>query len=69
MASDLARKVARRALALAPEHPRANAALALAEEALGDVAEARKVTLAALKVHPGSEVLKRILFRVNRVRG
>lgn len=63
-----ARKAARRALALAPEHPRATAALALAEEALGDLAEARKVTLAALKVHAGSELLKKVLFRVNRVR-
>lgn len=64
-----ARKLARRALALAPDHARASAALALAEEALGDVAEARKVTLAALNVHPQHEVLKRVLFRVNRAKG
>jgi CheY-like chemotaxis protein/tetratricopeptide (TPR) repeat protein len=64
-----ARKLARRALALAPDHPRASAALALAEEALGDVAEARKLTLAALRVHPQNEVLKRVLFRLNRARG
>ena len=64
-----ARKLARRALTLAPDHPRATAALALAEGALGDPAEARKVTLAALKLHPGSEILKRVLFRVNRSRG
>jgi CheY-like chemotaxis protein len=61
-----ARKLARRALALAPAHPRASAALALAEEAFGEVAEARRVTLAALEEHPASEVLKRVLFRLNR---
>jgi CheY-like chemotaxis protein len=64
-----ARKLAKKALALAPDHPRASAALALAEEALGDVAEARRVTLAALKEHAASELLKRVLFRLNRVRG
>ena len=64
-----ARKLARKALGLAPDHARASAALALAEEAGGDVAEARKVTIAALKAHPQSEVLKRVLFRVNRARG
>jgi CheY-like chemotaxis protein len=64
-----ARKLARKALALAPDHPRAAAALALAEEALGDPAEARRVALAALRAHPGSEVLKRVLFRANRARG
>jgi CheY-like chemotaxis protein len=64
-----ARKLARKALAIAPEHPRASAALALAEEALGDSVEGRRVTLSALKEHPGSEVLKRVLFRLNRVRG
>lgn len=63
-----ARKLARKALGMAPEHPRASAALALAEEALGDVVEARKGTLAALKMSPNSEVLKRVLFRLNRAR-
>jgi CheY-like chemotaxis protein len=63
-----ARKLARKALGLAPDHARASATLALAEEAAGDLAEARKVTLAALKAHPQSEVLKRVLFRVNRAR-
>jgi CheY-like chemotaxis protein len=68
-AAQEARKLARRALLMDAEHPRAAAALALAEEALDDAAEARKVTLAALKVHPQSEVLKRVLFRLNRPRG
>ena len=68
-AVDDARKLARKALTIAPAHPRASAALALAEEALGDLAEARRVTLAALKEHPASELLKRVLFRLNRVRG
>lgn len=63
-----ARRLARRALGLTEGHPRAAAALALAEEALGDPAEARRVLLSALRAHPGSEVLKRVLFRVNRVR-
>lgn len=64
-----AKKTAKRALALAPEHPRAAVALALAEEVSGDVAEARKVVLGALKAAPGSEILKRVLHRLNRVPG
>jgi CheY-like chemotaxis protein len=64
-----AKKTAKRALALAPEHPRAAVALALAEEAGGDVAEARKVVLGALKAAPYSEILKRALHRMNRVPG
>jgi tetratricopeptide (TPR) repeat protein len=67
-AAQEARKLARRALVMDAGHPRAAAALALAEEALGDAAEARKVTLGALKLHPHSEVLKRVLFRLNRPR-
>jgi cytochrome c-type biogenesis protein CcmH/NrfG len=63
-----ARKSARKALALQPDHPRAAAVLALAEEMAGDVGEARKVVLAALKAHPGNEVLKRVLNRLNRAR-
>jgi DNA-binding response OmpR family regulator/tetratricopeptide (TPR) repeat protein len=63
-----ARRWARKALALAPDHPRAVAAAALAEEAAGDLAEARRALLAALKVHPRSEPLRRVLQRVNRVR-
>jgi CheY-like chemotaxis protein len=62
-----ARRQARRALALAPEHPRASAVLALAEEGAGELAEARRVVLAALKAHPASELLKRVLHRLNRV--
>jgi CheY-like chemotaxis protein/tetratricopeptide (TPR) repeat protein len=64
-----ARRAARRALALAPDHPRASAVAALAEEALGDVAEARRIVLAALKAHPASAVLKQVLHRLNRPRG
>jgi len=63
-----ARRHARRALALAPEHPRALAVLALAEERLGDLAEARRAALAGLKAHPGSELLKQVLHRLNRPR-
>ncbi len=63
-----AKRAARKALALAPDHPRALAVLALAELALGDAAEARKVVLGALKAHPASELLKRVLNRVNRVK-
>jgi CheY-like chemotaxis protein len=61
-----ARRHARRALQLAPEHPRATAVLALAERLAGDLAEARKVAVAGLKAHPSSEVLKAVLHRVNR---
>jgi tetratricopeptide (TPR) repeat protein len=61
-----ARKNARRALQLEPSHPRASAVLALAEELAGDVAEARKAVLAALKAHPANEVLKEVLHRLNR---
>jgi CheY-like chemotaxis protein len=62
---DEARRCARRALALAPDHPRATAVLALAEAEEGGVAEARRLVLAGLKVHPSSEVLKRVLHRLN----
>jgi len=63
-----AKRAARKALALAPNHPRATAVLALADEALGDTAEARKIVLAGLKAHPASEVLKRVLHRLNTPR-
>jgi len=63
-----AKRAARRALALAPDHPRASAVLAIAEEALGDLAEARRIVLAALKAHPSSEVLKETFHRLNRPR-
>jgi DNA-binding response OmpR family regulator len=64
-----ARRAARKALTLAPEHPRATAVLALAEEALGDAGEGRRVVLAGLKEHPGSAVLKAVLHRLNTARG
>jgi hypothetical protein len=64
-----ARRVARKALALAPGHPRATAVLALAEEALGDPGEGRRLVLAGLKEHPGSAVLKAVLHRLNTPRG
>jgi hypothetical protein len=64
-----ARRTARRALALAPHHPRATTALALAEEALADPAEARRAVLAALDAHPASELLRRVLSRLSRARG
>jgi tetratricopeptide (TPR) repeat protein len=63
-----ARRCARRALALTPDHPRATVVLALAEADDGDVAEARRLVLAGLKVHPGSEVLKQVLHRLNSPR-
>jgi len=63
-----ARRCARRALAMAPEHPRATAVLALAADAEGDVAEGRRIVLAGLKAHPGSEMLKRVLHRLNSPR-
>jgi tetratricopeptide (TPR) repeat protein len=64
-----ARRVARKALGLDPGHPRALAVLALAEERLGDPAEARRAALAGLKGHPESAVLKNVLFRLNRAGG
>jgi len=67
--AEQARRTAGRALALAPEHPRATCALALAVEALGDAGEARRAVLAALKAHPASEVLRQALHRLNRPRG
>jgi tetratricopeptide (TPR) repeat protein len=63
-----ARRCARRALALAPDHPRATAVLALADAGGGEVGEARRLVLAGLKLHPGSEVLKRVLHRLNTPR-
>jgi DNA-binding NarL/FixJ family response regulator len=63
-----ARKNARKALALAPDHPRASAVLALAEASLGDVGEGRRIVLDALKAHPHSEVLRRVLRRLNTPR-
>jgi CheY-like chemotaxis protein len=61
-----ARKSARKALQLEPSHPRATAVLALAGELMGEVSEARQLVLATLETHPSSEVLKRVLQRLNR---
>jgi Tfp pilus assembly protein PilF len=61
-----ARKNARRALQLAPDHVRATAVLALAEQLAGDLPEARKIVVAGLRAHPSSEVLKAVLHRLNR---
>lgn len=62
-----AARVARKALSLDRRCVRALVALALAEEAEGDVASARRRLLAALKLAPGNEVARRALQRVNRV--
>jgi len=61
-----AKKNARKALQLQPDHARAIAVLGLAEAMAGDLGEARKVVLAGLKTHPTNEVLKAVLHRVNR---
>ncbi len=63
-----AARVARKALSLDHGCVRAMVALALAEEAEGDVAGARRRLLGALKLAPGNEVARRALQRVNRVR-
>jgi DNA-binding NarL/FixJ family response regulator len=63
-----ARRCARRALSIVTEHPRATAVVALADAEDGNVAEARKLVLSALRVHSGSEVLKRVLHRLNTPR-
>ena len=63
-----ARKLARKALALQPDHPRATAALALAEERLGATGEARRVVLVGLRTHPLNPVLREILHRLNTAR-
>ncbi|HEX9049778.1 MAG TPA: DUF4388 domain-containing protein [Anaeromyxobacter sp.] len=63
-----ARRCARKALQLDPDHARAIAVLALAEEAAGDPAEGRKVVVAGLRTHPENEVLKAVLHRLNRAR-
>jgi CheY-like chemotaxis protein/tetratricopeptide (TPR) repeat protein len=65
---DEARRCARRALALSPDHPRATAVMALAEAEEGAVAEARRLVLGGLKAHPASDVLKRVLHRLNSPR-
>ncbi len=60
-----ARRTARKALALAPEHPRASIALAIAEKRLGNAAEARRVLLDALRAHGASDALKSALHWLN----
>lgn len=61
-----ARRLARKALALNPDHPRATVSLALAEDAAGESAEARRRLLGYLKSFPSSEVAKKALQRLNR---
>jgi tetratricopeptide (TPR) repeat protein len=63
-----ARREAKRALAIAPDHARALAVLALAEDALGRTSDARRLVLDGLQVHPDHEVLKAVLHRLNTIR-
>jgi Flp pilus assembly protein TadD len=60
-----AKRTAKRALAMVPDHPRAAVALALAERRLGNPAEARRILLDALKVHGTSDLLKAALHRLH----
>lgn len=64
-----ARRSARKALALAPDHARGAAVAALAEEALGDAAAARRLVAAALRTSPESEVLRQVQRRLDRRAG
>jgi len=59
---------ARRALDLDPGCVRAQAFLALAEEAGGNVSEARRQALATLETAPWSTVARQVLRRLNRPR-
>lgn len=63
-----ARKAAKRALALAPDHARSHSVLALAEELRGNTADARRLVLDTLRVHPNDDVAKAVLHRLNRVK-
>jgi tetratricopeptide (TPR) repeat protein len=63
-----AREAAKRALAITPDHARALSVLALAEEARGNVSDARRIVLDALRAHPDNEVAKAVLHRLNTVR-
>jgi tetratricopeptide (TPR) repeat protein len=63
-----ARKFAKRALALAPDHVRALSVLALSESARGNASDARRIVLDALKAHPDHEVPKAVLHRLNTVK-
>ncbi|HSN16183.1 MAG TPA: DUF4388 domain-containing protein, partial [Anaeromyxobacteraceae bacterium] len=62
-----ARKMAKKALALAPDHARALSVLALAEAAKGNASDARRTVLDALRVHPDNEVAKAVLHKLNTV--
>ena len=66
--ADEARKAAKRALAITPDHARALSVLALAEERRGNVSDARRLVLDALRAHPDHEVAKAVLHRLNTVR-
>ncbi len=59
---------ARRALALEPGCVRAQVFLALAEEADGNLVEARQRVLQALRTAPASAIARRVLARLNRPR-
>jgi tetratricopeptide (TPR) repeat protein len=63
-----ARKAAKKALALAPEHVRALSVLALAEAARGNAADGRRIILDTLRLHPDHEVAKAVLHKLNTVR-
>jgi DNA-binding NarL/FixJ family response regulator/tetratricopeptide (TPR) repeat protein len=63
-----AARLARRALALDPDCVRAQIVLALSEMAGGDVGEARKRLLAALRAAPGNALARRALALVNQAR-
>jgi tetratricopeptide (TPR) repeat protein len=58
---------AERALELDPGHSRALVVLALAEAMAGRREAARTAVLRALKAHPGNELARRTLARVNRL--
>jgi tetratricopeptide (TPR) repeat protein len=62
-----ARKAARRALTLDPEHARAQVALGLVARDEGDLGEARRAVLAALKLRPRLELARWLLRELNRV--
>jgi tetratricopeptide (TPR) repeat protein/DNA-binding response OmpR family regulator len=63
-----AKRTAKRALALQLDHPRALSVMALAEDMRGNTADARRLALDALRVHPNNEVAKAVLHRLNTVR-
>ncbi|MBS2027345.1 MAG: molecular chaperone DnaJ [Deltaproteobacteria bacterium] len=62
-----ARKAAKKALTLDPEHAHAMLALAMLAREEGDLSEARKLTLAALKLRPKLELARWLLRELNRV--